>query len=303
MYRAYWAIPRTLATRGGEQVNAVFGMASMLLTIIAKEEPDAFLICFDEGDETFRHKEAKDYKEGRAETPDDFYAQIPRIIELVDTFSFKHVSDAKYEADDFICTYARAGEKEGMRVSLVSGDRDLLQLAGDNITMVIPHKGYQQAEYLNAEAVEKKYGIRPDQVASYKGLCGDQSDNLPGVHGIGPKTATQLLQQYDSLEGVYKNLEDLRPTLREKLERDREQAFFCERMAELVSDIPLPVPVQDLMINELPTDKVVEFFREMEFTLLLKRLQSLMQTPYGSAHFAETAMVGTTPQKTQLPLF
>ena len=305
MYRAYWAIPRTLKTSVGEQVNTVFGMASMLLNIISTEEPDSLLLCFDEGEETFRHQENETYKEGRAETPDDFYDQIPRVIELIDAFGIHHVSDAKYEADDLICTYAKAGEKNGMKVTIVSGDRDLLQLASDKVTIVIPHKGYQQAEYLGPKGVEEKFGVRPDQVASYKGLCGDQSDNLPGVLGIGPKTAAELIQKYESLDGIFKSLEDIRPSVREKLERDKEQAYFCERMAELVCDIPLPFKMKELEVGELPTDEIAEFFRKMEFSLLLKRLQSLMQTPFGKKLFDATddLVMSSSTKKEQLSLF
>jgi len=278
----------------------------MLLTIIGKEEPDSILFCFDAGEETFRHQEAEDYKAGRAETPDDFYEQIPRIEELIDTFGIHAVSNLKYEADDLLCTYAKAAEKKGDRVTVVSGDRDMLQLASDKVTIVIPHKGYQQAEYLDPEGVEEKFGVRPDQVPSYKGLCGDQSDNLPGVKGIGPKTASELIQKYESLDGIFKNLKDIRPTVREKLERDKEQAYFCERMAELVCDIPLPVSLKDLKVDHIPTEDVVGFFREVEFTLLLKRLQSLLNSDYGKKHFADSesvAIVDVSKKKDQLTLF
>ncbi len=286
MYRAYWAIPRTLKTRSGEQTNTVFGVASMLLSILAKEEPDAFLFCFDEGDQTFRHQEAEDYKAGRAETPDDFYVQIPRVHELIDTFAIPHVSDSKFEADDLLCAYARAAEQEGMRVTIVTGDRDALQLASDRIRIAIPHKGYQQAEYLGPKDIEAKYGVRPDQIASYKGLTGDQSDNLPGVKGIGPKSAAELLQKYDTLQGVYEHLEEIRPSLRTKLGHDREQAFFCERMALLITDMPLPVSLADLALGQFPVERILGFFRTLEFTLLVKRFQSLLASPFGRAHCA-----------------
>jgi len=306
MYRAYWAIPRTLKTSSGEQSNAVFGMASMLLTILSKEEPDGLLICFDEGDETFRHEEAEDYKAGRAETPDDFYEQIPRIMDLLDACSLHYVSNPKYEADDLLCTYAKAGEKAGANVTVVTGDRDLLQIVSDHVQMALPHKGYQRTEYLDPKGVEEKYGIRPDQVPSYKGLCGDQSDNLPGVKGIGPKTAASLIQRYDSLENIYEHLDDIRPSVREKLERDREKAFFCERMAELVCDIPLSVKLKDIALRDIPAEPISTFFKEMEFTLLLKRFQQFLQTEYGKNHFTipEGALLPLSPSKEdQLSLF
>lgn len=310
MYRAYWAIPRTLKTRSGEQTNTSFGMASMLLAILQKEEPDAMVICFDAGDETFRHEEHTEYKDGRAETPDDFYVQIPRVMELIDAFGFTEVSDTKYEAGDFLCTYAKEGEDAGMNVTVVTGDKDALQLATDKIRIAIPHKGYQQAEYLGPDEIYDKYGIRPDQVASYKGLCGDSSDNLPGVNGIGPKTASTLLQQFDTLQGVYNRLDDIKPSIREKLERDREQAFFCERMAELVCDIPLPASLDDAMLTGLNPAPVLQFFQDLEFTMLSKRMLNFLNTDYGREHFIVTDLpaepvVTTTSNKpnSQLSLF
>jgi len=297
MYRAYWAIPRTLKTRSGEQSNTSFGVASMLLAILAKEEPDALLFCFDEGEETFRHQENETYKEGRAETPDDFYVQIPRVMELIDAFGFRTISDTRYEADDFLCAYARAAEKEGMRVTIVTGDRDAFQLASDNIRIAIPHKGYQQAEYLGPKEVEAKFGIRPDQVPSYKGLSGDSSDNLPGVRGIGPKTAAKLLQDYGTLEGIYENLSKIKPVLREKLERDREQAFFCERMAVLKCDIDLTVSLQELAIRQLDPARISAFFDILDFTLLRRRLSALLATPYGAAH--SLALSVAVPEKVE----
>ncbi len=308
MYRAYWAIPRTLKTRSGEQTNTSFGMASMLLAILTAENPDALVLCFDAGDETFRHAENAEYKEGRAETPDDFYAQIPRVMELVAAFGFAEVSDAKYEADDYLSAYAKAGEEAGMRVTIVTGDKDAFQLATTHTRIAVPHKGYQQAEYLGPSEIEVKYGIRPDQVASYKGLCGDSSDNLPGVHGIGPKTAAMLLQKYGSLAGIYAHLEDIKPVLKEKLRKDKEQAFFCERMATLVCDMPLPRSLNEAMLHDLDPAPVMAMFTALEFTLLQKRFATFLLTPYAQKHFktfaGETAQpVGEDARDHQLSLF
>lgn len=298
MHRAYWAIPRTLKTRSGEQSNTSFGMASMLLAILTKEKPDAFLICFDEGDQTFRHKEHTEYKDGRAETPDDFYSQIPRVMELIEAFHFPTVSDPKYEADDFLGAYAKEGEEAGMRVTIVTGDKDAFQLASEHTRVAIPHKGYNQAEYLGPDEIFHKLGIRPDQVASYKGLCGDSSDNLAGVMGIGPKTASTLLQQYDSLDGIYNHIDELSPAVAQKLQRDRDQAYFCERMAQLVLDMPLPLSLDQLALNNLDPTDVLAFFEQMEFTLLSKRLQKLLETDFGADHFVETLK-----SESQLSLF
>lgn len=282
MYRAYWAIPRTLTTKAGEQVNAVFGMASMLLSIMKIEQPDRLVVCFDAGEETFRHQENATYKEGRAETPDDFYAQIPRILELVDTWHLPHAENKRYEADDLLCAYAKTATDAGDRVTIVTGDRDAFQLASDRVKISIPHSGYMKPEYMGPDEIYAKYGIRPDQVPAYKGLTGDSSDNLPGVKGIGPKTAAELLQTYDTLEAVYENLGDIRPSVRAKLEADRESAFFCQRMALLVCDIDLVPPYADTVLKDIDSRAVIAFFDRMEFTMLKRRLLEFLKTPYGA---------------------
>lgn len=284
MYRAFYAIPGTMKTSSGEQSNAVYGVGSMLISMLKTEQPDAILFCFDEGEETFRHQENAEYKAGRAETPDTFYVQIPRIMEMIDAFGIKRVSNPGFEADDLLCSYATDAVKEGMRVTIVTGDRDAFQLANEHVRVSIPHKGYQQPEYLGPTEIYNKYGIRPDQVASYKGLSGDASDNLPGVKGIGPKTAAELLQKYDTLEGIYAHLDEIRPAVKAKLEKDKEQAFFCERMAQLVC-VPQNEPLGSLGLNTAPLSGAVTFLRGMDFFSLITRLESLAKTPYGQKAF------------------
>ncbi|MEI8230065.1 MAG: 5'-3' exonuclease H3TH domain-containing protein [Candidatus Peregrinibacteria bacterium] len=299
MYRAYWAIPRTLKTKSGEQTNAVFGVASMLLTILQREQPDALLFCFDAGEETFRHVEHTEYKAGRAETPDDFYTQIPVIHELIDAFGLQHLADKRFEADDLLGVYARLAEKQGARVTIVTGDRDAFQLATDRIQIAIPHKGYQAAEYLGPAEILAKYGVRPDQICSYKGLVGDSSDNLPGVKGIGPKTAAELLQKYDTLTGVYAHLPEIKESVRTKLEHDHEQAFFCERMATLVCDTEPGIPLDEVMLKDLPANAVFDFFRAKEFTLLMKRFQSLVGSPFGQKIFQTSDIILPVEEKAE----
>lgn len=285
LYRAYWAIPRTMKTNSGEQVNTVFGVASMLLQILKVEEPSHLLFCFDAGDETFRHALYDAYKSGRAETPDDFYAQIPRALELIDRFQIKSVSGKQHEADDYACAYARAATAQGFRVTIVSGDRDLLQLVDGAIRVSIPHKGYQAAEYLGPKEVEARYGVLPSQIAAYKGLVGDSSDNLPGVKGIGPKAAAALLQKYGSLQSIYDHLAEIRESWRSKLIADRAQAFFCERMATLICDVPLSHSIDQLAFDGIRASPIVDFCTKLEFSLVLKRFLALLATTYGTTHF------------------
>jgi DNA polymerase I len=310
MYRAYWAIPRTLKTSAGEQVNTVFGVASMMLHILKIEQPDHLVVCFDAGEETFRHQENETYKDGRAETPDDFYVQIPRVLQAIEAFGFPHVSNPQYEADDFLCAYSKIAEADGMKVTIVTGDRDAFQLATDKTRVAIPHSGYLKAEYLGPAEIEAKYGVRPDQIVDYKGLTGDPSDNLPGVNGIGPVTAAKLLQDYQTLDGIYEHLDDIRPAVRDKLLADREQAYFCRRMAQLVCDFELPISLSEARIQELPADGLVQLFKELEFTLLTRRLRDLLLTPYGQKLyytvndvFVGNAASSKAPGEDQMALF
>ncbi|HRH94253.1 MAG TPA: 5'-3' exonuclease, partial [Candidatus Peribacteria bacterium] len=251
LYRAYWAIPRNMKNSQGIQVNTAFGFASMFMNILKTEQPDSVLFCFDADEKTFRHLQYEEYKAGRSPTPEDFHPQVPGVLRLVDAMGIKRVEGGGFEADDYACAYARAAEKNGDRVTIISGDRDLFQLVSDTIRVAIPHKGYQMPEYLGPKEVETKYGVTPAQIPSYKGLVGDSSDNLHGVMGIGPKAAAALLQKYGSLENLYANLKDVKESWRTKLEADRESAFFCAKMAELVYDIPLPLGLAELELRDL----------------------------------------------------
>lgn len=300
MYRAFYAIPQSLKTKGGELTNVSYGVASMLINILRTEQPTHLLFCFDAGEETFRHQENATYKEGRQETPDEFYAQIPRVMSLIHSFPLQTAEHPKYEADDFLCAYGRAGEKEGMKVTIVTGDRDALQIATEKIRIAIPHKGYQEPEYLDAAGVLAKYGVRPDQIPSYKGLTGDASDNLPGVKGIGPKTASGLIQDYGSLTGIYEHLSDIKESVRKKLEVDRDQAFFCEHMATLLCDIDLPVSLEESSLKGINIDAALAFFKDLEFNTLGKRLQGLVTSDYGKKHFSMTELAPKAPVKVPL---
>ncbi len=286
MHRAYWAIQRSLKTSKGEQTNAVFGVASMILTLIAREKPDILIACFDEGDETFRHVENKEYKAGRAETPDDFYVQIPRVHQCLKAFGIPTFSDPKYEADDLLGTLAVKGVAEGFDVTIVTGDRDLFQMASDGIQIAIPHKGYAVPEYLGPKGVEEKLGVTPAQVPDYKGLTGDASDNLKGVLGIGPKTAVELLQKYSTLEGVYEHLPEIRENVRKKLEVDRESAFFCKRLAKLITDVPLQTTLTAMEGWGEKSETIDAFFREIEFFTLRRRFHKFLEeNGYAASHF------------------
>ena len=277
MHRAFWAIQRSLSTSKGEQTNAVFGVTSMLLTMLQREHPDAIIACFDEGKETLRHQEYEEYKAGRSETPDDFYVQIPRVHQCLDTFSIPILSNPDYEADDLIGAVAIKGIKEGYEVVIVTGDRDLFQMAEENVKIAVPHKGYSEPEYLDANGVKGKLGVTPQQVPDYKGLVGDSSDNLKGVNGIGPKTASKLIQKYGSLDEIYEHVDEIKGSTKEKLKNDKESAFFCRRMARLITDIPVDIDLKEVSDRHASLEDIDSFFTEVEFYTLKTRLKKLLQ--------------------------
>jgi DNA polymerase-1 len=300
MYRAFFAIPRTMVTSKGEQVNVTYGVASMLLNIILAEKPTHLLFCFDDGSETFRHRAFDGYKDGRAETPDDFYIQIPRVHELVAAFHLQSVSSKEHEADDFIASYARSAERDGFQVTIVSGDKDLLQLVTDTVRVAIPHKAYQQQEYMGPAQVRAKFGVDPLQIPSYKGLIGDASDNLPGVHGIGPKAAEALLAQHQTLSSLYDHLDEVKEAWRTKLLASKDNAFFSEKLALLITDIPLPTPIEELQFSVSSHQEIADFFTTLEFRSILQKLQKVNMLYSGSFEEVSSAV---PPPVEQMSLF
>ena len=312
MHRAYWAIQRNLSTSSGEQTNAVFGVTSMLLTIIGREEPAAIIACWDEGSETFRHKEYKEYKAGRQETPDDFYDQIPRVYQCFAAFGIPTFSNPKYEADDLLGTFAKRGVEEGFEVIIVTGDHDLFQMADENIRIAVPHKGYAEPEYLDATGVEAKLGVTAEQIPGYKGLVGDTSDNLKGVKGIGPKTAANLLTKYHTLEELYEHLSEITGSAQSKLGAGKESAFFCRNMARLVTDISLDASLSDIAEAQASTEELEDFFAEIEFHTLRRRFHKFLQeSEFAGSYFSgkpsefvptEDRREGEKVSEEQLPL-
>jgi DNA polymerase-1 len=202
MHRAYHAIP-PFKTSKGELINAVYGFASMLLNILNNEKPDYIAVSFDTKAKTFRHEEYVEYKATRTKAPDDFYAQIPRIKELVRTFEIPIYEIDGFEADDVLGTLSvQADKNPDLMTYIVTGDRDTFQLVTDKVNILSPIKGFQQSELFTPQKVFEKYGLKPSQIADMKGLQGDNSDNIKGVNGIGPKTANTLLDKFRSIENL-----------------------------------------------------------------------------------------------------
>lgn len=276
IHRAFHAIPEKFSTQSGEPTNAIFGFTSMLLNVIELEQPDCIAVAFDRKGKTFRHHADESYKATRAKTAPELIAQIKRVYEIVRAFSIPIFSENGFEADDIlgaICQKVKA--ENDVQAIIVSGDRDLLQLVDKQVSVHDLSGGYRKAIKFTPAEVREKYGFPPKLIPDFKGLSGDASDNLKGVEGIGPKTATDLITQFGTLEKIYENLENIKPTIREKLERDRENAFLSKRLATIRCDAQIDFDLAKCQVENFDRQQVSKLFAELEFHSLEKRLTKI----------------------------
>ena len=277
-YRTYFALTRGgssgFTSRSGEPTAGVFGFTSVLLRILEQENPDYLAVAFDTG-RTFRDELYSEYKATRAKMPDDLRPQIERIRQLVDAFNIPRLELEGYEADDVLGSVAHQAVEHGLGVKIITGDRDLLQLVNERIIVTLPGKSLSDSKDYMPKDVIEALGVRPDQVVDYKALVGDKSDNIPGVAGIGPKTAVSLLGSYEDLDGVYAHLDDLSPNLQKKLETSRENAYMSQELARIVTQLDIPLDLEQARPEEFEPQEVEELFRELEFRTLRKRLTAL----------------------------
>ncbi len=273
IHRAYHALP-PLTTKTGELVNAVYGFSSVLLKVISDLKPDYILASFDLAAPTFRHAEYKEYKATRVKAPDELYAQIGRVKEVVRAFNIPIYEKEGYEADDVIGTMVFQSEnsKEEVENIIVTGDLDTLQLVSSKTKVFALRKGMGDTVLYDEEAVRERYGLSPNQMIDYKGLRGDPSDNIPGVKGIGEKTAIELLKKYETLENVYTSLADIKGAVKDKLERDKMKAFMSKKLATIVKDVPLTLDFSAAVMHEFERKKLVDLFQELTFFSLIKRI-------------------------------
>lgn len=275
-YRTYFALTRggdssRWETKSGEPTAGTYGFVSVLLRLLEQESPEYLAVSFDTG-RTFRDDIFPDYKGTRQKMPEDLRPQIKRIREIVSTFGIPLLEAEGYEADDVLGTVARQAAAQGIKVTILTGDRDLLQLADANISIRLAGQKLSEAVDYGPDKVEKRYGIKPRQIVDYKALVGDASDNIPGVRGIGEKTATSLLQQYDDLDTIYANLDQIPTRFRNKLIAGRAEAYLSRDLAAIVTDVPLSFDLEECRARGYSRDKIAELFRALEFHALLKRL-------------------------------
>ncbi len=272
-FRAYHALPADMATSKGEVTNAVYGFTSMLLSILQEENPDYIAVAFDVGP-SFRQEIAPEYKGTRARMPDDLHAQIPRIRQIIEAFNIPIFEIEGYEADDLLGTLARQAERKETDATICSGDRDLFQVIDEHIVVRYTPGGPRPKTVIyDIEAVRKRYHLDPPQLVDLKALTGDKSDNIPGIPGIGQKTATTLLQQYGSLEGIYEHLDEIsRKRVREALLQYRDQAFLSKQLATIITDLPVELDLERCRTSDFDRDQVLALFQELEFHSLVNRL-------------------------------
>ena len=270
-YRAFFALP-LLTNDSGIHTNAVYGFTTMLQKILAEEKPTKMLVAFDAGKTTFRHKTFDEYKGGRQKTPPELSEQFPYLQKLIDAYRIPRYELEMYEADDIIGTLSRVAEEKDIDVVIVSGDKDLTQLATDRVKVYITRKGMTDIEQYTPEHIQEKYGISPKQIIDMKGLMGDSSDNIPGVPGVGEKTAIKLLKQYESVENLYENIDEMKPSkMKEKLIANEEQAKMSKELATINTDAPIEITIDDLTYPGPDEDAVLEVWKELQFKSLIEK--------------------------------
>lgn len=281
VHRAFHALP-PLTNKKGELVNAVYGFFSMLLKILQDLKPTHLAVCFDRAAPTFRQALFVGYQAKRPKVADELIAQIAMAHEILEKIGIQIFEVDGYEADDLIGTIAfqvmksaklKVKSFDDIEVVIVSGDRDLLQLVNSHVKVYAPVVGLTNTVMFDAAKVEEKYGVKPSQIVDYKALVGDASDNYPGVSGVGPKTASELLKKYGSFERLYEQLDELPLKLTERLATDAEQAALAKKLATIACDAPVTLDIEKCSMQQFDTHKVAHILDSYGFHSLAKRLK------------------------------
>jgi DNA polymerase-1 len=299
-YRAFHALPADMKTSQGELTNAIYGFTSMLLNVLRDERPTHVAVTFDKG-LTFRHEVYPEYKAHRVKMPDEMHSQMERIREVVTTLDIPIFEQEGYEADDLLGTLARQAVKQGADVLIVTGDMDLLQLVDEHTRVLTSRWRFSETVTYDPAGVEQRYGLTPAQLVDLKALMGDKSDNIPGVPGVGEKTAVKLLQQYGTLEAIYEHLDEVQARFRNKLDAERDLAFLSRQLATITRDAPVQLDLNACRVHSFDRERVLDLFRELEFRSLVERLPGMEEQrahlqPAGVPH--QLSMFGEAPTPT-----
>ncbi|MFT0763401.1 DNA polymerase I [Actinomyces sp. F1_1611] len=289
-FRAFFALPvESFTSKGGQATNAVYGFLSMLVRLIDTEHPTHIAVAFDVGRETFRNREYPEYKGGRDETPAEFKGQVEIITELLHRMGIRTLTKDDFEADDILATLTREGTEAGFRVLLASGDRDTFQLVNDQVTVIYPGRSASDLKYMDPAAIEERYGVVPERYPEIAALVGESADNLPGVPGVGPKTAAQWLNKFDGLENLLAEADQVGGKRGEALREHVEAVRRNRRLNRLVSDLDLGVEVGDLVPTEADYQGLQQLFDALDFTGLRSRVyQALQVEPNGLSEPADS---------------
>ena len=269
--RAFYALP-DMSNSEGLKTNAIFGFVRMMFKIIEDYQPTHMSVAFDKKAPTFRHKQYADYKAGRKKMPDELAQQLQPLKDLLDKFNINRLELEGYEADDLIGTVARLGEENDFKVYIVTGDKDAIQLASHKTTILITKKGVGEVEEYNYDSVLERYEMTPTQFIDLKGLMGDKSDNIPGVPGVGEKTGIKLLKQYSTIENLIEHTDELKGSIKKKIEENKDLALMSKELATIITNVPIEVKLEDLEYGDYNKDDVVEKFKEFGFTSLITKL-------------------------------
>lgn len=293
-YRGYYAMPG-LSLKDGTPTGGVFGFASIAIEIIKQLDPDYIAVAWDiKGTSTSKRKEIfSEYKAGRVKPPDDFFAQLPALREVLDAFNWPLYELDQYEADDIIGTFATQAASKDIETCIVSGDYDMLQLIAPKTSVYITKKGGMDLTKYDSDAFYAKYGVQVDQFVDYKALVGDKSDNIPGVRKIGPKAAETLLGAYGTLDGIYEHIDDLKGAQQQNLIADKDNAYMSQKLAQIYCDAPIELDWQEADIDRTDLSKVAAVLQKFEFNSLVKRLPKHMQQDEQHSLFFDAANLVT----------
>lgn len=299
IHRAFYALP-LLTNKEGTFTNAAYGFTNMFLKVLENEKPDCVVVCFDKSRITFRNRQFEDYKGHRKKTPPELKPQFELVKRIVKALGIECLELEDYEADDLIGTLARKSEERGAKNIIITGDRDALQLVSPSTEVLLTRKGISEMEKYSLDDIEKKYGLSPQQLIDLKGLMGDQSDNIPGVPGVGEKTALKLLKEFSSIENLYDHLQQVKGKLREKLQENQEKAFMSKKLATIETDCPLEIDVSECRWEGPNYDDLLKVFKELEFTSLIKRVLDDMKADAGAEDGTESCDINIIKNPSEL---
>lgn len=284
IYRAYHAMPH-LTTKSGEPINAIYGLTSMIITVVESLKPTNIVFAFDEEEKTFRKDLLPTYQSQRLETPNDLVGQFSKARDLLTAMHIPIYSKKGYEADDVIGTISKlvsennSYKKEYNEIIIVTGDRDILQLVDDgkNIKLYMPITGMSNGKIFEEKETFERLGVKPSQIPDYKALVGDPSDNYFGISGIGPKTASSLLEKYKTLDGIYENLNQIPEKLKEKLEQGKESAYLSYKLATIVRDVDISFNLDETSDWNVASEDLLNLFEDYGFKTLTARIKKLAE--------------------------